>query len=137
MHRAFSRLASLLVALGSLSLLSGCESVGSAAAGAAVGAAVVHVTGEDTVEVYLEAPYDRVYDAAEAELRDEGGIPKGDRGSGHLEAEAGHSSVKIDVARVQKENRTRLTVKARKNSGISPDAERAGQIAVDIAQRVN
>ncbi|HKE02256.1 MAG TPA: hypothetical protein VKE69_14655 [Planctomycetota bacterium] len=120
-----------VVPLALAALLPGCLVV----AAAAVAAGVVHVTSEDTVEVYFNNPYDKVFDAAEQELVARGGAPMTDRKTGKIEASLGHSSVSIQVTGTGDKS-TRIEVKARKNQGISPDIDRANQIATGVSKRV-
>ena len=122
-------LALALIALASS--IPGCVAV----AVAAVAAGAVHVTSEDSVEVYFDAPHDRVFDAAEQQVVALGGSPLSNRVTGRIEAEVGHSDVEVQVTSVGKA-RTRVEVQARKNEGVSPDVDCANQVAMGIAKRL-
>jgi len=103
-------------------------------AGAAIGAGIVHAVGEDSTEVVLEEPYDAVFDASREELRARGVVEAADSEAGLLEGTVGGSSVKITVKR-ETDTTVRVTVKARKNAGISPDPEAAEQVSYGILRR--
>ena len=103
-------------------------------AGAAVGAGVVHVVGEDSTEVVLEQSYESVFDASKEELGAQGTVEASDSEAGLVEGTVGSSSVRITVVR-ETESSVRVTVKSRKNAGISPDPETAEQISYALVKR--
>ncbi len=112
-------------------LLQGCLLI----AGAAIALGVVHVASEDTTEVNLEGTRDHIYDACEAEMKARGVVEKGDRVGGTLEGRVGGSSVTVTVEKAT-ESAWKVAVRARKNSGISPDLDTAQQVAYAIVKRV-
>ena len=103
-------------------------------AGAAIGAGVVHVVGEDSTEVVLEQSYESVFDASKEELAAKGAVEASDADAGVVEGSVGPSSVTITVTR-ETDSSVRVTVKARKNGGISPDQETAEEISYGLLRR--
>lgn len=103
-------------------------------AGAAIGAGVVHVVGEDSTEVVVEQSYQSVFDASKEELGAQGVVEASDSDSGMVEGSVGSSSVRITVRR-ETDSSVRLIIKARKNAGISPDPETAEQLSYGVLRR--
>ncbi len=103
-------------------------------AGAAIGAGIVHATGEDTAEVMVEVPSDAAYAAAREEIRTRGVLESADSDAAHLEGTVGGSTVKVSVSTPTR-GEAKVSVSARKNAGISPDFETAEQVAMAIAKR--
>ena len=113
-------------------VLPGCLLV----AGAAVGAGVVYAAGEDSSEVRVEADAARAYSAAREEVILRGTLQTSDAAGGTLTARIGTSDVTVKVVGEPTENRTRVTVTARANAGISPDRDTAERVAVAIVKRL-
>ena len=111
--------------------LPGCVFV----AGAAVGAGVIHATGDDTLEVVLHSPPGKVYDEAAEVVRTRGTLDKSRPVVREIEGSVSGASVTVTVLPEEKGN-SRLRVKARRNGGISPDLETAEQVASWILKRV-
>jgi hypothetical protein len=103
-------------------------------AGAAIGAGVVHVVGEDSTEVVVEQSYESVFDASKEELNTKGVVEASDVDAGLVQGSVGSSSVKITVTR-ETAGSVRITIKARKNGGISPDPDTAEQISYGVLRR--
>ena len=111
--------------------LPGCMIV----AGAAVGAGVIHATGDDTLEVVLHSPPGRVYDEAEQVVRTRGAIEATRPLVREIDGSVSGASITVTVLPEEPGN-SRLRVKARRNAGISPDLETAEQVASWILKRV-
>ena len=124
-----SRAAALLVI--AATALPGCMIV----AGAAVGAGVVHATGDDTLEVVLHSPPGKVYDEAEEVVRTRGAIEARRPLLREIDGSVSGASVTVTVL-PEEPSQSRLRVKARRNAGISPDLETAEQVASWILKRV-
>ena len=103
-------------------------------AGAAIGAGIVHTTGEDTAEVVVEANTASAYAAAREEIRNRGMLESADAESSRVEGTVGGSSVKVSVTSPGT-GEAKVSVSARKNGGISPDIETAEQVAMAIVKR--
>lgn len=117
-----------------LALLSQSAPGCAVAAGAALGIGVVHTTGEDSVELFLEAPREAVLGAARAELEARGTLDTASSPEGRLRGHVGGSEVKIAVAPASGST-VEVRVKARQNAGLSPDPETAALIANGIVRR--
>jgi len=126
------RIALALSLLAVAATLPGCLLV----AGAAVGAGVVHATGDDTLEVVLRAPPSRVYDEALEHLRGRGALERSDPAARVHEASVDGASVTVTVLE-EEPGSARLRVRARRNAGISPDLETAERVASAILKRVS
>jgi hypothetical protein len=111
--------------------LPGCMIV----AGAAVGAGVVHATGDDTLEVVLHSPPGKVYDEALEVVRTRGAIEASRPAVREIDGSVSGASITVTVLPEQS-GQSRLRVKARRNAGISPDLETAEQVASWILKRV-
>ena len=104
-------------------------------AGAAVGAGVVHATGDDTLEVVLHSPPSRVWDEAEEVLRTHGTVDRSYPAIRGHDATFDGASVTVTVLE-EPDGSSRLRVRARRNAGISPDLETAERVASLILKRV-
>ena len=117
------------VALAAAAALPGCVFL----VGAAAGAAVVHAVGEDEVEVYFDESLVTVFGAARAELESRGGVESSNLETGILEGSADGATVRIEITTVGKDTR-RCRIQARRNLGVSPDAETARAVAESMVQ---
>ncbi len=103
-------------------------------AGAAIGAGIVHTTGEDTAEVVVEANSASAYAAAREEIQNRGVVESADADSSRVQGTVGGSSVTVSVSSPSS-GEARVSVSARKNGGISPDIDTAEQVAMSIVKR--
>lgn len=104
--------------------------------GAAVGAGVVHATGEDEVTVYFDASRSAVFDACRAELEDQGSVDLADVDAGRLEGSVEGATVKIWISTVSRDTR-KVRVQARRHAGVSPDPDMASAVASGVAERLD
>jgi hypothetical protein len=104
-------------------------------AGAAVGAGVVHATGDDTLEVVLHSGPEAVFAAARAEVAARGTVEREDAALREVDGSADGGSIRVKVLH-EADGSARLRVGARKNAGISPDLETAEAVASAILRRV-
>ena len=121
----------LLLVLLLLAPLPGCVLL----VGAAIGAGVVHATSEDSVEVLFDAGFDEVYDVCEAQLERAGTVEVSDDLRGVLEGTVEDSELRITVDPTR-QGYQRVTVTARKLSGLSPDLETAQWLADAVVRRL-
>ena len=125
------RIPPLLLALALAAPLPGCLLV----AGAAVGAGIIYVAGDDSVEVDVESAPEAVFAAAREEVRATGTIDASDPDAGTLSGSVDSSSVHVKVSKVSS-GLTKLRVSSRSNAGISPDRDRATEVAGAILRRL-
>ena len=122
-------LASVL-ALGAAAL-PGCLLV----AGAAIGAGIVYASSDDTAEVRLRTTTAAAYAAAREEVLVRGTVESSDPKSGVLEGKIGSTSVRVTVV-AESDGMVKVSVKARSNSGLSPDMDTANQVTVAVVKRI-
>ena len=103
-------------------------------AGAAVGAGVVRVAGEDAAEVVIERDYATVFAASEEEMKARGVLQSSNRETGTLRGRIGGSDLQVSVLR-EAETSVRARVTARRDSGVSPDPSSARLLATGIVKR--
>jgi hypothetical protein len=118
-----------LLVLGSTSL-SGCILV----AGAAVGAAAVGVSTDDTIEVVVKETPERAYDAAFQELDERGTLLDRDPEQFYLEGKIEGTFYRVDIL-AQRGKACRVRVKARKLEKTLPDLAAAQALANSISTR--
>ncbi|MGB0953901.1 MAG: DUF3568 family protein [Planctomycetota bacterium] len=121
-----------LLCLGLLSLGS-CVLV----AGAAIGAGAMYALGEDSTEVFVDAPMEDAYAAAQAELQEKGELDEiaGGLGESSVVGKVDGHKVEVYLTRIT-DNATRVVVQARKWADLAPNLELAQRLADRIAYRV-
>ncbi|MFK5957147.1 MAG: DUF3568 family protein [Planctomycetota bacterium] len=107
------------------------------AVGAAIGAGAMYSVGEDSEQIYLDAPMTDVFSAAQAEFKDRGSLEMLEAGNQESFMSAKVEDVQVEIfLRKITDNTTEMVVKARKWADMAPDLEMAGRVADRIAYRV-
>ncbi len=105
--------------------------------GAGIGAGAMYVLGEDSVELYVDADLDEVYEATQEHLEDGGEVTTEDMGIREAFVSATVDGVEVEVFLTGvTDTTTRIVVKARKWRETSPDLDVAQATADRIAFRV-
>lgn len=105
--------------------------------GAGIGAGAMYVLGEDSIELYVDASLDDVYEATQEELGDGGEVTVDDIGVKEAFVAATVDEIEIEVFLTGvTDNTTRIVVKARKWRETAPDLDIAQATADRIAYRV-
>ena len=111
-------------------LFSGCA-IFLLGAGATGGYAI----SKDTIEIALDKPLDKAWNASRDVIMHEGFIRLEDRNRGHIEAEVKKSQVEVDIQQIT-ERTIRIRVKARKGYKLLPDAGLANELHNKILQKI-
>ncbi len=119
-------------------LVCGLMTIGGGCAAIVVGAAAagtVYVTGEDMAEVTFQKSWDAVFDASVDVCDRLGAIETRDAKAGTITADIDKASVELTLSH-ETEGRVKLTAKARKNSGVSPDSRTASKVTAEVAKKL-
>lgn len=105
--------------------------------GAGIGVGAMYVLGEDSVELYVDADLDEVYEATRDDLGESGEVTMDDIGVREAFVAATVDDVEVEVFLTGvTESTTRIVVKARKWRETAPDLDLAQATADRIAFRV-
>lgn len=105
--------------------------------GAGVGAGALYALGEDSVDGYLKADIEDLFDAAEADFEQHGSLDSSEQGARECTLVGTLNKSKVEVFLIQlTDETTHVVIKARKWSSTSPDLETARDMLDRITFRV-
>lgn len=102
------------------------------AIGAALGAGAVHTSSEDSAQLLTRSSAEAAFAASESTLERLGAVDSADPKRLVLDATVSESKVSVRI-QPSGRDRHRITVSARRLSGLSPDLETARRVAGEIA----
>ena len=123
--KTLANLLLLLLPLGGCALL----------VGAAVGAGIVHTTGDDSAELSVRNSAEEVFDACQAELLTRGTVEQSDVEAGRLAGEIAGTDLEITIRSVEQDLR-HIEVEARRNAGVTPDPDTASEFLRGVLLRL-